>query len=344
MQKAIANEMTRTELAEFLSDQQSKKEFFALMKLKKDLGSIAANEPSGSSESKKKINFKFGFLAAASLFLISALALYFRFFYEAAGKNDFEVAKAILTGSCEVQNFQQKITLRSGKDSFCDHQIQGEIGLTVRTFPDSEFQVHKNEDGILLELRSGIVIVTTKRKNSGIPIRAKVHSISSQLLGTTLVLFSDGNLENYKILVLEGSIRVPDSRKGIDETFDVESGYSLFETNTKTGSETNAEKKIVTEKISPKDFKKYSDLSENSQKILQTEESKHDSRTVEYIKSSAPSDSIISEEPTYKITLKNKTKYVGKIQENENSYILTDKEGVEVLIEKKDIIELELVP
>ncbi|MBM9577708.1 iron dicitrate transport regulator FecR [Leptospira sp. 201903070] len=342
MQKAIANEMTRLELAEFLSDHQTKKEFFALMKLKKDLGSIGAIEPSSSSEAKKRVNFKFGLLAAASLFLISALALYFRFFYEAANANEFEVAKSIVTGTCEIQNFQQKVVLKSGKESFCDHQIQGEIGLIVRTFPESEFQIHKNEDGILLELRSGIVIVTTKRKNSAVSIRARVHSISSQLLGTTLVLFSEGNLDHYKILVLEGNIRVPDSYGEAQKTFDVGSGYSIFEMDPK--SKEDSSKKIVTEKINPKDLKKYSSLSDDSQKILQTEETKHDSRTVEYIKRELTSESNRIEEPTYKITLKDKTKYVGKIQENENSYILTDKKGVEIRIDKKDIVELELVP
>ncbi|EQA64240.1 hypothetical protein LEP1GSC062_2713 [Leptospira alexanderi serovar Manhao 3 str. L 60] len=38
MQRAIANEMTRSELGQFLSDSKSKKEFFELMKLKIQIG------------------------------------------------------------------------------------------------------------------------------------------------------------------------------------------------------------------------------------------------------------------------------------------------------------------
>ncbi|EMF82879.1 hypothetical protein LEP1GSC188_3024 [Leptospira weilii serovar Topaz str. LT2116] len=43
MQRAIANEMTRSELSQFLSDPKSKKEFFELMKLKIQIGYLSAN-------------------------------------------------------------------------------------------------------------------------------------------------------------------------------------------------------------------------------------------------------------------------------------------------------------
>lgn len=57
MQRAIANEMTRSELIQFLSDPKSKKEFFELMKLKIQIGSLNANrkylDPLQSHEKKE---------------------------------------------------------------------------------------------------------------------------------------------------------------------------------------------------------------------------------------------------------------------------------------------------
>ncbi|EMY14376.1 hypothetical protein LEP1GSC043_1903 [Leptospira weilii str. Ecochallenge] len=56
MQRAIANEMTRSELIQFLSDPKSKKEFFELMKLKIQIGSLDVNradlDPFRSREKK----------------------------------------------------------------------------------------------------------------------------------------------------------------------------------------------------------------------------------------------------------------------------------------------------
>lgn len=60
MQRAIANEMTRSELIQFLSDPKSKKEFFELMKLKIQIGSLNATRNDADpfrSDEKKEISF-----------------------------------------------------------------------------------------------------------------------------------------------------------------------------------------------------------------------------------------------------------------------------------------------
>ncbi|TGM52737.1 LIMLP_03685 family anti-sigma factor [Leptospira adleri] len=344
MQKALSNEMTRSELSEFLEDERSKKEFFALMKLKHKIGSIEENSSNERNNvehpsPKRGFDFRIGLAAAASFFLISALALYFRFFNET--KNEFEIVRSVITGTCEVQNAKENFQIRSKADSFCDYKIEGELGLILRVLPNSEFHVFKKEDAFFLKLNSGIVIFTTQKKNPSAKIHAEVHKIRSELLGTTLALFSEENSENYKILILEGGIRVKTSSSGQRKSQDVFSGYSVFESENSADPKNESELKF--EKTETKEQTRYFNLSENSKRLLNDKDSKHDSETIEYIKKEIQVDSGFIN-PTYKITLKNRKSYIGTVEEKENSYILTDEKGDRIDIDKKEIIELELIP
>lgn len=344
MQKALSNEMTRSELSEFLADERSKKEFFALMKLKNKIGSLEENSPSERSSSKRPsqkrgFDFRFGLAAAASFFLISAFALYFRFFSET--KNEFEIVRSVITGTCEVQNAKENFQIRSKANSFCDYKIEGELGLILRVLPDSELQVFKKEDAFFLKLNSGIVIFTTQKKNPSTKIHAEVHKIHSELLGTTLALFSEENSGNYKILILEGGIRVTTSLSEQIQNQDVFSGYTVFESE--NSADPKEESGLKFEKTETKEQTKYYSLSENSKRLLNDKDSKHDSETIEYIKKEIQVDSGFID-PTYKITLKNGKSYIGTVEEKENHYILTDEKGNRIDIDKKKIIELELIP
>ncbi|TGK26115.1 LIMLP_03685 family anti-sigma factor [Leptospira stimsonii] len=343
MQKALANEMTRSELSEFLSDEKSKKEFFTLMKLKHKIGSIdGVSKKQNVSEffpKKRNFEFKIGLLAAASLFLISSFAVYFRFFSEI--KQEFEIVRSVVTGVCKVENEKQTLKINSGNDSFCDFKIEGELGLILRVFPNTEFEVSKGDETFSLQLNSGIVIFSTHKKNPSTKVRATVHKIQSELLGTTLTLISEKSSGRYRILVLEGGVRVKTGLSENLKSYDALAGYSVLEAENSQELTMDSELKII--RTEANDQTKYSELSENSKQLLNEKNSKHDPETIEYLKKEIQVNST-SSDPVYKITLKNRKSYMGTVEENENSYILTDKEGNRVEIEKKEIIELELVP
>ncbi|WP_173380641.1 LIMLP_03685 family anti-sigma factor [Leptospira mayottensis] len=339
MQRAIANEMTRSELIQFLSDPKSKKEFFELMKLKIQIGSLNANrkylDPLQSHEKKRGIlYFRNSFLAAACVLLLSALAFYFRFF--TWNQNEFEITKSVTTGQCNVTMDKEKIILRSGKNSYCDYTIVGDFGLTLRILPDSVFSASKRGDEINLDLKSGTVVFTTIKKKTSLKVRLKVETISSELLGTTLVLIADPHYKKYQIIVLEGAIRVQsfDSTK---PNVDVLTGYSVLKNET---SQPTVRQEIEVVKTDSDEFTKYEALSEDSKKTLNENFTHHNKMTSSLI---TPDTSNDSHQVIYRITLKNKKVYSGTIEETDRFYLLVDKEGNKIEIEKENIIELELV-
>nr|WP_156781848.1 iron dicitrate transport regulator FecR [Leptospira tipperaryensis] len=342
MQKALANEMTRSELSEFLSNEKSKKEFFSLMKLKHKIESIEdVSKKQNVSEffpKKRSFDFKIGLLVAASFFLISSFAVYFRFFSEI--KQEFEIVRSVVTGVCKVENEKQTLKINSGNDSFCDFKIEGELGLILRVFPNTEFEVSKNDETFSLQLNSGIVIFSTHKKNPSTKVRATVHKIQSELLGTTLTLISEKSSGRYQILVLEGGVRVKTGLSENRKSYDALVGYSVLEAENPQELTMDSELKII--KTEASDQAKYSGLSENSKRLLNDKDSKHDPETISYLKKEIQMDSG-SANPVYRITLKNKKTYLGTVEENENSYILTDSEGNRKEIDKKEILELELV-
>lgn len=341
MQRAIANEMTRSELIQFLSDPKSKKEFFELMKLKIQIGSLNATrndaDPFRSDEKKRNILYSRNlFLAAACILLLSALAFYFRFF--TSDKNEFEIMKSVTTGQCNVTINREKIILRSGKNSYCDYMIEGELGLTLRILPDSVFSASKTGDEVNLNLSSGTVLFTTIKKKTSLKVRLKVETMSSELLGTTLVLIADPHYKKYQIIVLEGVIRVEPS-DSTKPKVDVLTGYSVLKNET---SQSAAPQEIEIVKTNSDEFTKYQALSEDSQKILNENFIHHNESTNPLITSDASENSHASV-PIYRITLKNKKVYSGTIEETDRFYLLVDKEGNRIEIEKENIIELELV-
>ncbi|EMJ96873.1 LIMLP_03685 family anti-sigma factor [Leptospira alstonii] len=338
MQRAIANEMTRSELSQFLSDPKSKKEFFELMKLKIQIGALDVNRKELDPFREKKsgvLYFRNSFLAAACVLLLSALAFYFRFF--TWNQNEFEITKSVTTGQCNVTMDKEKIVLKSGKNSYCDYTIAGDLGLTLRILPDSIFSASKKGDEINLDLKSGTALFTTIKKKTSLKVRSKVEAISSELLGTTLVLIVDPHYKKYQIIVLEGAIRVEPS-DSTKPKVDVLTGYSVLKDET---SQT-ASQEIEVVKTNSGEFTKYQALSEDSKKTLNENFTRHNETTNSLI-TSDPSDNSHASVPIYRITLKNKKVYSGTIEETDRFYLLVDKEGNRIEIEKEDIIELELL-
>ncbi|WP_167882834.1 LIMLP_03685 family anti-sigma factor [Leptospira yasudae] len=341
MQRALANEMTRTELLEFLNDPRSKKEFFELMKLKNKIGSL---EPSLKKEenvsvigpSRFSIYSKNAMLSAACLFLLGILGFYFLFFFR--GETRFETVKSVTSGSCELKNEKRSLLLKSGKESLCDYKIEGELGLVVRLLPDSEFEIFSEEPGINLELNSGIVIFTTYKKNPSLKVTARVHSLYSELLGTTLVLTAKRKQEKDRILVLEGAVRVRGIEKELKITVDIYAEYSAFEKE-KTGS--SPEPRIQVEKIHSIELDQYRKLSEDSRKTVNGVETNHSRETMDLIQKEFSGENP-SSEPVYKITLKDKKTYLGTLEEREKTYVLTDSKGNVKRIDKTEVLELEL--
>ncbi|TGK19500.1 LIMLP_03685 family anti-sigma factor [Leptospira kmetyi] len=357
MQKAISNEMTRNELGEFLSDPSARKEFFELMKLKNEIGLLneQANTHSNvtyvsSFQSKRKIfDFKNPLLAAASVLILSLLAIYFMFFrYHRDG---LSISKSVTTGDCFVDRNPngKEILFKAGKNSFCDYKTEGDLGLTLRLLPNSEFSVFQNEDEADLNLNYGIVLFTTHKNRSSLRIRSKVKNLSSELLGTTLVLIADPSVKRYQILVLEGAIRVKDPNFG-DAKPEVRVGFEVVKDDpagTQSASDSN-QSKIQISKIEPNTFIKYKILSEIFKSIVDgntnangnTNES-HDEKTVSILrKETGSADS----SPIFKIVLKNGKNFLGSVEETDRFYILTDREGKKFEIDKKEIEELELIP
>ncbi|MCG6168780.1 LIMLP_03685 family anti-sigma factor [Leptospira sanjuanensis] len=341
MQRALANEMTRKELLEFLNDPRSKKEFFELMKLKNKIGSLEPN--SGKEENVSSIrNFQFsaysknGILAAACLFLLGILGFYFLFFFREETR--FETVKSVTTGSCEMKNEKRSLLLKSGKESLCDYKIEGELGLVVRLLPDSEFKIFSGESGIDLELNSGIVIFTTYKKNPSLKVTAQVHSLYSELLGTTLVLTAKRNQEKDRILVLEGAVRARGIEQKLKITADIYAEYSVFEKE-KAGS--SSEIRIEVEKIQSIELDRYKKLSRDSRKTVNGDETNHNRETMALVQKEF-SGKNPSSEPVYKIVLKDKKAYLGTLEEEEKIYVLTDSKGNVTRIDKTEVLELEL--
>ncbi|MBW0432127.1 iron dicitrate transport regulator FecR [Leptospira yasudae] len=341
MQRALANEMTRTELLEFLSDPRSKKEFFEFMKLKNRIGSF---EPTLEKEKNVSviplpqfsIYSKNRILSAACLFLLGILGFYFFFFFREETR--FETVKSVTSGSCEMKNEKRSLLLKSGKESLCDYKIEGELGLVVRLLPDSEFKIFSEETGINLELNSGIVIFTTYKKNPSLKVTARVHSLYSELLGTTLVLTSKRNKEKDRILVLEGAVRARGIEQELKITADIYAEYSAFEKE-KTGS--SPETRIQVEKIHSIELDQYRKLSEDSRKTVNGAETNHSRETMDLIQKEFSVENP-SSEPVYKITLKDKKTYLGTLEEREKTYVLTDSKGNVKRIDKTEVLELEL--
>ncbi|WP_201029171.1 LIMLP_03685 family anti-sigma factor [Leptospira weilii] len=341
MQRAIANEMTRSELSQFLSDPKSKKEFFELMKLKIQIGYLSANRKNFDvfhSQEKKRgiLYFRNSFLVAACVLLLSALAFYFRFF--TSDKNEFEIMKSVTTGQCNVTMDKEKIVLKSGKDSYCDYTISGDLGLTLRILPDSIFSASKKGDEINLDLKSGTALFTTIKKKTSLKVRSKVEAISSELLGTTLVLIADPHYKKYQIIVLEGAIRV-DTSDSTKPKMDVLTGYSVLKNET---SQFAAPQEIEVVKTNSGEFTKYQTLSEDSKRTLNENFTHHNESTNSLITSDT-SDNSHTSVTIYRITLKNKKVYSGTIEETDRFYLLVDKEGNKIEIKKEDIIELEII-
>ncbi|MDI7188266.1 LIMLP_03685 family anti-sigma factor [Leptospira santarosai] len=339
MQRAIANEMTRTELGELLSDPKSKKEFFELMKLKYKIGFLDANrnytDPFRSDEKKRNIlDSRNLFLAAACILLLSGLAFYFRFF--TSNKNEFEIMKSVTTGQCNVTMNQEEIILKSGKNSFCDYTIEGELGLTLRILPDSVFSASKKGNEVNLNLSSGTVLFTTNKKKISLKVRSNVKTISSELLGTTLVLIADKQSKKYQIIVLDGAIRVSQT-DSLKPKVDVLAGYSVLKNET---SPEFALQEVEITKIDSNEFTKYQALSEDSQRTLSENFTNHSEETNSLLKSDLSNESI----PIYRITLKNKEVLLGTLEENDRFYILKDKKGNRKEIKKDDVVEIELIP
>ncbi|UOG48040.1 LIMLP_03685 family anti-sigma factor [Leptospira noguchii] len=331
MERAISNQMTRLELSEFLSDPRSRKEFFELMKLKSKIGHLEMNLNFRSDEGKSRVLYiRNSLLAAACVLLLSALAFYFRFF--SSEQNEFEITKSVTTGQCNVSMNKENIILKSGKDSYCDYTISGELGLTLRILPESIFSASKKGDEVNLSLSSGKVLFTTNKKKISLKVRSKVDTLSSELLGTTLVLIADQSSKKYQIMVLEGAIRVNSTNSKVD----ILPGYSVLKDGSSESSIQSVEQII---KIEPKEFTRYQALSENSKKVLNENFTHHDQETDSLIKSKTEENS----HPIYRITLKNKQVFSGTIEETEKFYLLKDKEGNIKEIEKEEIIELELI-
>ncbi|EMO39992.1 LIMLP_03685 family anti-sigma factor [Leptospira noguchii] len=331
MERAISNQMTRLELSEFLSDPRSRKEFFELMKLKSKIGHLEMNLNFRSDEGKSRVLYiRNSLLAAACVLLLSALAFYFRFF--SSEQNEFEITKSVTTGQCNVSMNKENIILKSGKDSYCDYTISGELGLTLRILPESIFSASKKGDEVNLSLSSGKVLFTTNKKKISLKVRSKVDTLSSELLGTTLVLIADQSSKKYQIMVLEGAIRVDSTNSKVD----ILPGYSVLKDGSSESSIQSVEQII---KIEPKEFTRYQALSENSKKVLNENFTHHDQETDSLIKSKTEENS----HPIYRITLKNKQVFSGTIEETEKFYLLKDKEGNIKEIEKEEIIELELI-
>ncbi|EMI71608.1 FecR domain-containing protein [Leptospira noguchii] len=331
MERAISNQMTRLELSEFLSDPRSRKEFFELMKLKSKIGHLEMNLNFRFDEGKSRVLYiRNSLLAAACVLLLSALAFYFRFF--SSEQNEFEITKSVTTGQCNVSMNKENIILKSGKDSYCDYTISGELGLTLRILPESIFSASKKGDEVNLSLSSGKVLFTTNKKKISLKVRSKVDTLSSELLGTTLVLIADQSSKKYQIMVLEGAIRVDSTNSKVD----ILPGYSVLKDGSSESSIQSVGQII---KIEPKEFTRYQALSENSKKVLNENFTRHDQETDSLIKSKTEENS----HPIYRITLKNKQVFSGTIEETEKFYLLKDKEGNIKEIEKEEIIELELI-
>lgn len=341
MQRALANEMTRTELLEFLNDPRSKKEFFELMKLKNKIGSL---EPGFKKEenvsairpSRFYLYSKSGMLAAACLFLLGVLGFYFLVFFREETR--FETVKSVTSGSCEMKDEKRSLLLKSGKESLCDYKIEGKLGLVVRLLPDSEFKIISEEPGINLELNSGIVIFTTYKKNPSLKVTARVHSLYSELLGTTLVLTAKRNREKDRILVLEGAVRARGIEQELTITADIYAEYSVFEKE-KTGS--SQETRIEVEKIQSIELDQYRKLSEDSRKTVNGAETNHNRETMALVQKEFSGENSPSE-PVYKVILKDKKAYFGTLEEQEKTYVLTDSKGNVKRIDKTEVLELEL--
>lgn len=352
MQKAISNQMTRNELEEFLSDPSSKKEFFELMKLKSGIERIAYHPlEEVSIRSKKRIfEFRNPFLAAACIFVLSALAIYFMFFR--FHSEEFIVSKSVITGDCSfsMNRSGKEIFFKSGKNSFCDYKVEGDLGLTLRLLPNSEFYVSENENEANLNLDYGTVLFTTHKNRPSLRIRSRVKNLSSELLGTTLVLIGEDSSKLYKILVLDGAIRIGASDSQVsNNNSEVQSGFEAMK-NESSQNQTESvsgktSTKIEISKIEPNTFKKYDLLSENSKEILNANASgvKHDEKTISILRKET-SDGISEILPIYKIILKNGKTVQGTVEENDRLYILTNAEGNKIEIDKKEIEELELIP
>lgn len=120
---------------------------------------------------------------------------------------------------------------------------------------------------------------------------------------------------------------------------DVLTGYSVLKNET---SQFAVPQEIEVVKTSPDEFTKYQTLSKDSQKALNENFTHHNESTSPFITSDASNNSHTSV-TIYRITLKNKKVYSGTIEETDRFYLLVDKEGNKIEIEKEDIIELEIV-
>ncbi|WP_244284458.1 LIMLP_03685 family anti-sigma factor [Leptospira barantonii] len=350
MQKAISNEMTRNELGDFLSDPLSKKEFFELMKLKNQIGRLNVQTHPFTDVSiraqERIFDFKNFFLAAASVLILSTLAIYFMFFR--FHRNELSIVRSITTGQCSIdQNPNGKeILFKAEEDSFCDYRMEGDLGLTLRLLPNSEFYVVQNGNEADLNLNYGIVLFTTHKNRSFLKIRSKAKTLSSELLGTTLVLIANSSLKQYKILVLDGAIRVKEfGVQGMEP--EVRVGYEIVKDYVDVGNQNESDSNtpmIGISKIESNTFKKYRILSKHSESILNEESNKnehHDEKTISILRKET---GISERTPTYKIVLKNGKNFRGYVEETDRFYILTDAEGKKTEIDKKDIEELELIP
>ncbi|XDD51189.1 iron dicitrate transport regulator FecR [Leptospira sp. WS92.C1] len=345
MTRAISNEMNRNELIEFLSDSETRKEFFSMMKLKNKIGNLqlspiaVENKTPNTENSEKRFSSRISRSAlaiAASLFLLSSLGLYFRFYSSSFDR--FQVENSVVTGLCKMQTTTDRITFYSEKDSYCDYKIDGELGLILRMFPESEFSISGDGSAVNLNLNSGTVVFSTSKKNRFLPVRAKVKTIETELLGTTLILSSNQNSGSYKIGILEGAVKVIGTNTKNANI--IQAGYSAV-LEQKTGIQSVvSEPEIV--KIETKTLLRYRNISENSKMTLEKKTVAHSSEEKTLLQKAEVLEKH-SSEPVFKIRLKNGEKFVGQIQEQENVYLLIDQNGDTKEIPKKDILELELV-
>lgn len=118
---------------------------------------------------------------------------------------------------------------------------------------------------------------------------------------------------------------------------DVLTGYSVLKNET---SQPTVRQEIEVVKTDSDEFTKYEALSEDSKKTLNENFTHHNKMTSSLI---TPDTSNDSHQVIYRITLKNKKVYSGTIEETDRFYLLVDKEGNKIEIEKENIIELELV-
>ncbi|PJZ71361.1 hypothetical protein CH373_02360 [Leptospira perolatii] len=345
MERALFGKIEPKELSELLANQEFRKRYFSLLSLKVELKSLDTNLTrnllEAQTKSGPKVNYKtlmFPILAAAATLMI-VFSIY-RWKNTNLRDTQISVQKTIGLDTCLPKLADGYLQIDS-KDTFCDNLLIANSKLFLRQFPNTALSIRMEKDEIHIEVVQGTVFLSTSEREASIRIFAKTGKLQGELLGTTVVLSSDG--ESEKIQLLEGKVSLTqeDLAQSNNQTPILLNSGHFTSIGQKTGFE--SEDPIEIQTISERDMQRLKTISDNMQKTLSAQSS--DFRYSEAEMNLLLKNQKIaqwSKYPYLTFYRKDSTKIAGYATQEGNIYKVLLDDGSEIVLPKSKIARIEV--